>query len=306
MGHRHRQRLAHEPGAVLRRGRRLPAAQRVELGQPGAIRVHGRAVPRRELVLGGRVEGEREARRVGEVLARDVAQPRHVHEAERDPAPEGGVRAGPGVRAGDDPGGDRPAVGHETPAATELAAHAVDAGHRLAVEPVGVQRARADRCRPPALVAEALQRPVARGDERGDRPRVAIAGEREQREGAERREERRARLRPRVAAEEARVVDEAAVGDLFGHGLRAGGREPLREFEPRPVASTTRSARSSSPASVRTPLTCGRPSTARQPHSWNVELRQPVIGKIICRRGGISPHRLQEADKEFPVSSANS
>ena len=91
--------------------------------------------------------------------------------------------------------------------------------------------------------AQALERPVAGGDVDGHRPRAGVGGQRSAIEklpsgvsiGA-------AQLGRRGAAEEARVVDEAAVLGLLGGRRDAGGRRAGAACrEPRPIASTTRS-----------------------------------------------------------------
>jgi hypothetical protein len=91
-----------------------------------------RAVPRRQLGLGGRVPGLGEAGRI--LLARRVAQRLRVAQAERHPAAERRVGAGEGV------GEQREArdVGGQAAVAVDDAAHGQRVRDRLAVEPMGV------------------------------------------------------------------------------------------------------------------------------------------------------------------------
>ena len=71
------------------------------------------------------------------------------------------VRAGPGVADGGEPGDDRPPVDDEAVDAVEHPGHRQNAGQRLAVEPVRLERAGAHHPVEAVDVAQGLERGVA-------------------------------------------------------------------------------------------------------------------------------------------------
>ena len=236
----------------------------VDLGQPVAVEGHGVAVQRlddrgRDLVPPC---GERR------VVGRDLAQQRRA-----------GTRRGAGrsTPRGRPTGWCTPtsrrarrrrwrravAVDEAAVAVLDLGHHG-DVGDRLAVEPVGGQRVARHDPLPHVDVAGRPHRRVGRAGDDADAPRAVVGRQQQQRHRVvvlQRRAERR-RQRAVGRAEVAAVVDEAAVLAA----PRSGGRAPSAashcgSAERRPLASTTRSARSSSPPRVTTPATCGTPGT---------------------------------------------
>ena len=239
----------HDVGAAV--------ARRPQLLHARAVGAHGRLVPRRHLALGHLVPGRREGGRAARVLAQRVAQQRAVHEAERHAAADRRVRARP--RVGEQRHAGQRAVGGQPPAPVEHAAHRQDPGHRLALEPVRVQRARAHDGGPRGLVAEPLQRRVGRRAVERHRPGARVGGQRQDRVRLERGVQRAARRRRAAVrrAEEARVVDEAGVLALLGH-LRPAGLAQQRRH-PRAAARGV-DQRGRRTASRRPP--CARPPRA--------------------------------------------
>ena len=162
-----------------------------------------------------------------------------------------------------DAGRDRAARRREPAVAVDDAADREDARDRLAVEPVrvrghartsAVQRSASRSAfsgRSPAARRRHRPRPLSPGSVRSENDPNGVSG------AARYPGSRRRR------AEEARVVDEAGVLGLLGYGRGARVREQRGQPERRPIASTTRSATSSSPAAVRTPVTCGTPRRVR-------------------------------------------
>ena len=254
--HGQRQRRADHLGPRDGHGRLAPLAVRRHRGQPAAVARDatsgrsGRAPPRCARVQASSspspIRSRTTSRRSATCMS-PTAMPRprvgFVH-AQASP-----TLSTPRVRG---------AAGAEP---VDHAAHRQHAGERLALEPVRVARQRADDRAERARVAQPLERPVGGRGVQRHRPGVAVAGDRQHREAPEVGEPRRAR-HGHGAAEVARVVREPrADGRRRRPAPARAAASSCGSREPRPIASTTRSAASSAPASVRTPVTRAEPLT---------------------------------------------
>ena len=166
---------------------------------------------------------------------------------------------------------------------------------RLTVEPMGVEGTRTHHLGRFPFVAEILQRVIAGRAEEGDRPRVVVPEQRQDRDRSQEASSSNPFVKAGVPPGTVCNRRSHSQHPLFGRGAHQTRRASRGARDCWPVASTTRSARSTSRLpSARLRRACGAPGTADGPVTSSVTWTPRADGLgtwLPLRAAGQTPTR---------------